>query len=240
VVRDVETATGTTPILVLDGDARPVGWADPERPGRVFPLGSTFSPETDTLRTALDAVLTSPYGLAVAVTADTQRYAGVVGAEAILAKVKDVRVSVAESISIREAEAAQAYEPLLEVEDGYEPMGEPEPAYDSGEVYDQMAEPEQVPESAQVYDHMAEYGEAPESAQVYDQMAESELARPADSNDTVPEQSQDDAPASPDGEVEPADDTEPTIADHRIRDEQAESREDSSEARYRRGSSVFP
>ena len=34
-------------------------------------LGSTFSPETDTLRTALDSALTSPYGLAVAVTADT-------------------------------------------------------------------------------------------------------------------------------------------------------------------------
>ena len=69
VVRGVETATGTGPILVVDGDARPVGWADPERPGKVFALGSTFSPETGTLRTALDSALTSPYGLAVAVTA---------------------------------------------------------------------------------------------------------------------------------------------------------------------------
>jgi osmoprotectant transport system ATP-binding protein len=224
VVRDVETATGTAPILVVDGDARPVGWADPDRPGRVFPVGSTFSPETDTLRTALDSALTSPYGLAVAVTADTQRYAGVASAEAILAKVKDVRVSIAESISIREAEAAQAYEPLQEVESGYEPMGEPEQPYDSDEVYNQMAEPEQ----------------APESEQVYDQMAEPQLVWQADSNETGPEQSQDDAPASPDGVVERADDTEPTIADHRIPDERDESREANGEARYRRGSSVFP
>jgi osmoprotectant transport system ATP-binding protein len=223
VVRDVETATGTAPILIVDGDARPVGWADPDRPGRVFPLGSTFSTETDTLRTALDSALTSPYGLAVAVTADTQRYAGVVSAEAILAKVKDVRVSLAESISIREAEAAAA-EPLSEVEDGYEPLGEPEQAYDSDEVYDQMAE----------------YNQAPASEQVYDQMAEPVPARQADSDESRPEESHDDVPASPDVVVEPADDTEPTISDHRIPDEQDEGRKANGEARYRRGSSVFP
>jgi osmoprotectant transport system ATP-binding protein len=240
VVRDVETATGTAPILVVDGDARPVGWADPDRPGRVFSVGSTFSPETDTLRTALDSALTSPYGLAVAVTADTQRYAGVASAEAILAKVKDVRVSIAASISIRDAEAAQAHEPLPEVEGGYEPVGEQEQPYDSDEVYNQMAEPEQAPESEQVYDQMAEPEQAPESEQVYDQMAQPELARQADSNETGPEQSQDDAPVSPDGVVEGADDTEPTIADHRIPREQDESREANGEARYRRGSSVFP
>ena len=130
VVRDVETATGAGPILVVDGDARPVGWADPERPGQVFALGSTFSPETGTLRTALDSALTSPYGLAVAVTAETHRYAGVVSADDILSKVKDVRVSIAESISIREAEAAHAYEALAEPEQGYEPLGEPEEAYE--------------------------------------------------------------------------------------------------------------
>jgi osmoprotectant transport system ATP-binding protein len=224
VVRDIETATGTGPILVVDEDARPVGWADPERPGQVFPLGSTFSPETDTLRTALDSALTSQYGLAVAVTADTRRFAGVVAADDILAKVKDVRVSIAESISIREAAAAQAYEPLPEVEGGYEPLGEPEQAHDSDDVYDQMAESEP----------------AAESEQVYDQMAEPMPARQADSNESRPEDSQNDAPASPDGVVEPADDTEPTIADHRIPDEQDESRAANGEARYRRGSSVFP
>ena len=102
------------PTLVVDGDARPVGWADLERPGQVFQLGATFSPETDSLRGALDSALTSPFGLAVAVTADTGRYAGVVSADAILDKVRDVRTSVAESISIREAEAAFEYEPAAE------------------------------------------------------------------------------------------------------------------------------
>ena len=156
VVRDIETASGPGPILVVDGDARPVGWADPQRPGGVFPLGPTFSPDTDSLRVALDSALTSPHGLAVAVTADTRRYAGVVSADTILAKVKDVRVSIAESIAIRGAEAARAHDVLAEPVDGTEPLGEPEQAYESTEVYDQLVEPEQVSESDQVYDQLAE------------------------------------------------------------------------------------
>ena len=233
VVRDAETATNTAPTLVVDGDARPVGWADPKRPGRVFALGSTFSPETDTLRTALDSALTSPYGLAVAVTAETGRYAGVVSADDILAKVKDVRVSLAESISIRETEAALKFEPLPEVEGGYEPLGEPEQAYDPDEVYDQMAEPEQAePEQA-------EPEQAQESDQVYDQMAEPEPASQPDSHRTGPRESQSDVPASSDGVTESTDDNEPTIAEHRIPDWQEESHGTNGEARYRRGSSVF-
>ena len=154
VVRDVETARGPAPILVVDGDARPVGWADPDRPGRVFPLGATFSPERDSLRGALDSALTSRYGLAVAVTEDTGRYAGVVSAETILDKVKDVRTSIADSISIREAEAAQEYELLEEPDDaGYEPLGEPEYEYESddesGEAPEAQDEYEAQYESAQ-------------------------------------------------------------------------------------------
>ena len=162
VVRDIETAGGPGPILVVDGDARPVGWADPQRPGGVFPLGPTFSPDTDSLRVALDSALTSPHGLAVAVTADTRRYAGVVSADTILAKVKDVRVSIAESIAIRGAEAARAHDVLAEPVDGTEPLGEPEQAYESTEVYDQLVEPEQVSESDRVYDQLAE----PERARI--------------------------------------------------------------------------
>jgi osmoprotectant transport system ATP-binding protein len=192
VVRDVETATGTGPILVVDGDARPVGWADPERPGRVFALGSTFSPETDTLRTALDSALTSPFGLAVAVTADDRRYAGVVSADDILAKVKDVRVSIAESISIREAEAAQVYELIPDAEQGYEPLGEPEQAGDSDELYDQLADEEQAADSDELYDQLAEgaqaadsyepeqAAESADSAELYDQQAEPEQADDSD------------------------------------------------------------
>ena len=141
VVRDVETATGAGPILVVDGDARPVGWAVSERPGQVFPLGATFSPETDSLRAALDSALTSPYGLAVAVTADTHRYAGVVSADTILDTVKGLRVSIAESISIRDAEAAEEDLPLDESEPGYEPLGEPD-SYESRDEAEQAYEPE--------------------------------------------------------------------------------------------------
>jgi len=146
VVRDVESATGPGPILMVDGDARPIGWADPERPGQDLRLGSTFSPETDSLRGALDSALTSPFGLAVAVTADTQRYAGVVSADGILDKVRDVRTSIAESISIREAETAQEYEPLAETDTEYSDLGEPDYA---AETEGEAEQTEQI-ESAQV------------------------------------------------------------------------------------------
>jgi osmoprotectant transport system ATP-binding protein len=106
VVRDVEAAGTGEPTLVVDADARPVGWANADRPGQVFPLGSTFKPASDTLRTALDSALTSLYCLAVAVDADTGRFAGVVHAQTILAEVADARVAAAESISIRAAESA--------------------------------------------------------------------------------------------------------------------------------------
>jgi osmoprotectant transport system ATP-binding protein len=222
VVRDVETVTGTGPILVVDGDARPVGWADPERPGRVFSLGSTFSPETDTLRTALDAALTSPHGLAVAVTADTQRYAGVVSADDILATVKDVRASIAESISIREAEAAHAYEPLPEAEEGYEPLDEPEQVYDSEEVYDQLAESEQVDESDQVYDQMAE-PEPVSQAQTSDGTGAEDTLVSVDDSETEMESASEELP----------------IDERRIPNEQDEGRQANGEAEHRRGSSVL-
>ncbi len=171
VVRDVEAASGPGPILVVDGEARPVGWADSERPGRVFALGSTFSPETDSLRAALDSALTSPHGLAVAVTADTCRYAGVVSADTILAKVKDVRVSIAESISVREAEATLVYETLDESESGYEPLGEP--AHEPQDERAEAKEPQDEPaEAAEPEDKPAEVYEAPKEPAPVDERAE--------------------------------------------------------------------
>jgi osmoprotectant transport system ATP-binding protein len=53
-----------------------------------------FDPRLDTLRLALDSALTSPVGLAVAVSRDTGRYLGVVDADEILAHVREARATV--------------------------------------------------------------------------------------------------------------------------------------------------
>jgi osmoprotectant transport system ATP-binding protein len=219
VVRDVETASGLGPVLVVDGDARPVGWADPQRPGGVFPLGSTFSPETDSLRVALDSALTSLHGLAVAVTADTRRYAGVVSADTILAKVKDVRVSIAESIAIREAEAAQAYDVVAEPADGPEPLGEPEQVHESDQVYDQLAEPEQAHEPDQLQDQPAEPEQAYESDQVYDQLADQQQAY--DSREVHDTQAEPQA-YEPTEVYDPLADRQQAYDSHQVHDQQAE------------------
>jgi osmoprotectant transport system ATP-binding protein len=108
VVRDAGYAGGANgPVLVVDGDAQPVGWADPVRPGSAIALGATFNPETDSLRAALDAALTSPVGLAVAVTGDPRRYAGVVDADMILRQVTQARAQIAESIAVRAQDTAE-------------------------------------------------------------------------------------------------------------------------------------
>jgi osmoprotectant transport system ATP-binding protein len=112
VVRDVDAAAGGEPTLMVDREARPIGWADREHPGQVFPLGSTFHHDTDTLRVALDSALSSPFSLAVAVSPDTGRFAGVTSAEAILAAVQAARVASAESISVRDAAAQRPDRPV--------------------------------------------------------------------------------------------------------------------------------
>jgi osmoprotectant transport system ATP-binding protein len=219
VVRDVETASGPEPILVVDGDARPVGWADSERPGQVFPLGATFSPETDSLRGALDSALTSPYGLAVAVTADTRRYAGVVSADAILDKVRDLRTSIVESISIREAETAYEYEPLAEADADYEELGEPDYAAESA---DESAELESAElESAQdesAQDESAQF----ESAQ--DESAQFESAQLESAQD---ESAQHESTELESAQTEPADAYAPPL------DEAALSEVEAEDARFR-------
>ena len=254
VVRDVETASGPEPILVVDGDARPVGWADSERTGQVFPLGATFSPETDSLRGALDSALTSPYGLAVAVTADTRRYAGVVSADAILDKVRDLRTSIVESISIREAETAYEYEPLAEPDADYEELGEPDYAAESADESAQLESAQD--ESAQ--DESTELESAQtEPADAYapplDEAALSEVeaedarfrnSRPAvesspgdvskeHADDTISiEQPESISEESEPGETAPGED-HPTADGHR------EGQEANGETHYRRGSGVL-
>ena len=110
VVREAGYTGGDAPVLVVDGDARPIGWSDPARPGSVLALGATFDPEIDSLRTALDATLTSPVGLAVAVTGDSRRYAGVVDADMILRQVTQARAQIAESIAVRAHDEPAAVE----------------------------------------------------------------------------------------------------------------------------------
>jgi len=129
VVRDVDAAVGGEPTLMVDSEARPIGWADREHPGQVFGLGSTFHHDTDTLRAALDSALSSPFSLAVAVAPDTGRYAGVASAQAILAAVKAARVAAAESISVREAAAQRPDRPaVVAAPEPEAPEAETEPA----------------------------------------------------------------------------------------------------------------
>jgi osmoprotectant transport system ATP-binding protein len=109
VVRDVSAAEDE-PSLVLDADARPLGWADRTHLTGLHLVGSTFDPETDTLRIALDAALTSPVGLAVAVNRDSGRFAGVVSAQEILAQIADVKAAQQDSIVLADADSDQVVE----------------------------------------------------------------------------------------------------------------------------------
>jgi osmoprotectant transport system ATP-binding protein len=268
VVRDVETASGPGPILVVDGDARPVGWADVERPGQVFQLGATFSPETDSLRGALDSALTSPFGLAVAVTADTGRYAGVVSADAILDKVRDVRTSVAESISIRDAEAAFEYEPAAESDAEYDDVGEPDYAAEAAGESEQAApatDSEQPEQAKSVQPDPAEAYAPPLDEAALSEAETREVEEAEEAEEVSVEDAQAAAAPAPEAQPDqPADDTvrDDTVSDDTINIEQAESSSDESaadqppseghptddghregqeangEARYRRGSGV--
>jgi osmoprotectant transport system ATP-binding protein len=250
VVRDVETASGPSPILVVDGDARPVGWADPERPGQVFHLGATFSPETDSLRGALDSALTSPFGLAVAVTADTGRYAGVVSADAILDKVRDIRTSVAESISIREAETALEHEPAAESDATDEDVGEPDYAAEAAgesEQAERAAESEQPEQAESVQLDPAEAYAPPldeaalSKVQAEEVSVEDAQAAVAPSADAESDQHADETLSIEQAESsseESAPDQTPPSEGHPTDDGHREGQEANGEARYRRGSGV--
>jgi osmoprotectant transport system ATP-binding protein len=72
--------------LVVDADHRPLGWSAPGAGAAKVPGGSLFH-KGETLRRALDAALSSPSGLGVAVDADG-RVAGVIKAEEVLAVIE--------------------------------------------------------------------------------------------------------------------------------------------------------
>ncbi|WGM19203.1 ABC transporter ATP-binding protein [Paenarthrobacter sp. OM7] len=75
--------------LVVDADSRPLGWSSPRDGAGLIPGGSLFR-KGDTLRRALDAALSSPSGLGVAVD-DDGRVAGVLKASEVLALIEEVR-----------------------------------------------------------------------------------------------------------------------------------------------------
>ncbi|MGD7789640.1 ABC transporter ATP-binding protein [Propionibacteriaceae bacterium Y1700] len=108
VVRTPSAVRGDDHALVLDSDARPIGWVTPERPGRTVPLGGSFVPGRDSLRVALDAALASPVGFAVSVDPETGRYTGAVPLETIMKRAARLRRRVArEHLDAQEAEAAR-------------------------------------------------------------------------------------------------------------------------------------
>ncbi|WP_141577745.1 ABC transporter ATP-binding protein [Actinomadura sp. WMMA1423] len=70
---DAAEAAGAEWVLVVDDDRRPLGWARPAQAAgplgkaRLSPVGPTFQVGGDSVRTALDAAVLSPSGLAVGV-----------------------------------------------------------------------------------------------------------------------------------------------------------------------------
>jgi osmoprotectant transport system ATP-binding protein len=72
---------------VVDDALRPLGWAGPG--AQIVPGGSLFR-KGDTLRRALDAALSSPSGLGVAVD-DEGRAAGVIAAAEVFAVIESDR-----------------------------------------------------------------------------------------------------------------------------------------------------
>lgn len=76
-------------VLAVDDAHRPLGWISPADGSTLLPGGSLFH-EGDTLRRALDAVLSSPAGLGVAVD-DAGTVTGVVKAPEVLGAIENAR-----------------------------------------------------------------------------------------------------------------------------------------------------
>jgi osmoprotectant transport system ATP-binding protein len=75
--------------LVADADGRPLGWTGPGTGAGLIPGGSLFRPG-ESLRRALDAALSSPSGLGVAVDSEG-RVLGVVRGGEVLALIEEAR-----------------------------------------------------------------------------------------------------------------------------------------------------
>ncbi|WP_461187286.1 ABC transporter ATP-binding protein [Arthrobacter sp. Z4-13] len=94
VVRDPHGSFDSAPAangwqLVVDAEARPLGWTGPGNGAGLIPGGSLFRPG-ESLRRALDAALSSPSGLGVAVDSEG-RVLGVVRGGEVLALIEEAR-----------------------------------------------------------------------------------------------------------------------------------------------------
>lgn len=87
----LDSAGSSTWRLSVDDAGRPLGWLAPGAPDSLIPGGSLFH-AGDPLRNALDAALSSPSGLGVAVD-DAGRVTGVVKAPEVLAAIDAARVA---------------------------------------------------------------------------------------------------------------------------------------------------
>jgi osmoprotectant transport system ATP-binding protein len=70
--RQASSPAAGEPVLVVDEQRRPLGWAPPDGDigRRLLPIGHTFRSDRDSMRAALDAAVLSPVGIAVGVDAD--------------------------------------------------------------------------------------------------------------------------------------------------------------------------
>ncbi|MEU9040354.1 MULTISPECIES: ATP-binding cassette domain-containing protein [unclassified Kitasatospora] len=73
--------------LALDDERRPIGWIDRDAVTAELQPAAVFRPDTDTLRTALDAAVLSPAGVAVALDAEG-RATGTASRDAVLAALR--------------------------------------------------------------------------------------------------------------------------------------------------------
>nr|WP_312887012.1 ATP-binding cassette domain-containing protein [Actinocrinis puniceicyclus] len=118
-VRDAALAAGTPWLLVVDGERRPLGWANPAAlpdrgpvgAARLIGFGHAFVRGTDSLRAALDSAVLSATGWAVGVDGEG-RTLGVISQESIGAAIRaahtQARAERADGAKADEAKADEA------------------------------------------------------------------------------------------------------------------------------------
>jgi osmoprotectant transport system ATP-binding protein len=204
VVREAAPGGDGGPTLVLDGDARPVGWVDEDKPGLVHPIGSTFVRDSDNLRAALDSALTSPYAIAVAIDGETGRYTGVATADEILDQVRRRREGVGpESVTV---EAAEAREHELAAGSAVADATDAEPGTSAGpvpEAYDDAQADASEP-AAEATEDAGATEDAAGSGTGADATAEAELAPGGATATGLDEPGRSDLTRDEPGEPEPA------------------------------------